>query len=241
MSATSTALRVESFFGALRRVDERVESLLGVATYDHAAVYRTADEATSALAELGDEFVAAAPFPSQVGRRDDGLDDALTDVLRARYVDPDAPVAGEGGLGAAGEPAAGTDARATAGTDDAAAVQALVDARRLRRYGGALVVPLGSSGPAARNWGPALAVVRAVTENLLDRTETLARRSRAADAPDARAACESLSRMLASLRDVLVRASSEAAFVERRTDRRSDRPLSFAEWAGERLNGGDNA
>lgn len=221
MSATSTVLRVESFFGTLRRVDVRVETLLGVPTYDDASVYRTADEATDALAELGDALVAAAPFPSQVGRDDDGLGEALTGVLEAQYADP------------------------TAGSDDARAdpetVDALVTARRLERRDGELVVPLARTGTAARNWGPTLAVMRAVTADLLDRAETLARRSRAVDAPDARAACESLSRMLASLRDVLVRASSGVAFVGRRTDRRSDRPLSFAEWAGGRLNGGDNA
>lgn len=221
MSATSTVLRVESFFGTLRRVDVRVETLLGVPTYDDASVYRTADEATDALAELGDALVAAAPFPSQVGRDDDGLGEALTGVLEAQYADP------------------------TAGSDDAPAdpetVDALVTARRLERRDGELVVPLARTGTAARNWGPTLAVMRAVTADLLDRAETLARRSRAVDAPDARAACESLSRMLASLRDVLVRASSGVAFVGRRTDRRSDRPLSFAEWAGGRLNGGDNA
>ncbi len=214
---------MESFFGALRRVDERVETLLGVPTYDDAAVYRTADEATSALAELGDAFVAAAPFPSQVGRADDGLGEALTDLLEAQYAAPAAWADGE-----TGGPATVT-------------VDALVDAGRLERRAGELVVPLPRAGAAARNWGPALAVMRAVTADLLDRAETLARRSRAVDAPDARAACESLYRMLASLRDVLVRASSGVAFVGRRTDRRSDRPLSFAEWAGGRLNGGDNA
>jgi hypothetical protein len=208
-------LRAESFFETLRRVDERMETLLGVPTYDDVSVYRTVDEATDALGELGDAFVAAAPFPSQVGRADDGLDDALTRVLEARYADP-------------------LSTRADS-------VDALVDAGRLERRGGELVVPLAHSGPAARNWGPMLAVMRVVTEDLLARAETLARRSRAVDAPDARAACESLFRMLASLRDVLVRSSSGAAFVGRRTDRRSDRPLSFAEWAGGRLNGGDNA
>ena len=223
MSATSTVLRVESFFGTLRRVDERVEVLLGVPTYDDASVYRTADEATSALAELGDALVAAAPFPSQVGRADDGLDEPLTMVLEAQYADPTAWPDGE-----------------TDGPDEVA-VGALVDAGRLERRGDELVVPLARTGAAARNWGPTLAVMRAVVRELHDRTRTLARRSRAAEAPDARAACESLSRMLASLRDVLVRASSGVAFVGRRTDRQSDRPLSFAEWAGGRLNGGDNA
>jgi hypothetical protein len=208
-------LRAESFFGTLRRVDERMETLLGVPTYDDVSVSRTADEATDALAELGDGFVSAAPFPSQVGRADDGLDDALTRVLEARYADP-----------------------AWTMSD---AVDALLDAGRLERHAGELVVPLPRTGPAARNWGPTLAVLRVVTEDLLSRAQTLARRSRAVDAPDAQAACESLSRMLASLRDVLVRTSSGAAFVGRRTDRQSDRPLSFAEWAGGRLNGGDNA
>ncbi|SDM57220.1 hypothetical protein SAMN05192554_10438 [Haloarchaeobius iranensis] len=196
-----------------------METLLGATTYDDVSVYRTADEATDALAELGEAFVAAAPFPSQVGRAGDGLDDALTRVLEARYADP-------------------------ASTRDEAVdalVDALVDAGRVERHAGELVVPLAHSGPPARNWGPTLAVLRVVTEDLLARAETLARRSRAVDASDAQAACESLSRMLASLRDVLVRASSGAAFVGRRTDRRSARPLSFAEWAGGRLNGGDNA
>ncbi|WP_256301380.1 hypothetical protein [Haloarchaeobius salinus] len=221
MSATSTVLRVESFFGTLRCVDERVETLLAAPTYDDPSVYRTADEATSALAELGDALVAAAPFPSQVGRDDDGLGEALTGVLEAQYADRTAWTDGVPG-----------------GTDT---VDALVAARRMERRAGELVVPLATTGAAARNWGPTLAVMRAVTEDLLARAETLARRSRAVDAPGARAACEGLSRMLASLRDVLVRASSGVAFVGRRTDRRSDRPLSFAEWAGGRLNGGDNA
>ncbi|WP_257297692.1 hypothetical protein [Haloarchaeobius sp. FL176] len=215
MSATSTVLRAESFFGTLRRVDERLETLLGVPTYDDVSVYRTADEATDALAELGEAFVAAAPFPSQVERTGDDLDGALTRVLETRYADA-----------------------ASTGDDS---VEALVDAGRLEHHAGELVVPLSHSGPAARNWEPTLAVLRAVTEDLHERAETLARRSRAVDAPDARVACESLYRMLASLRDVLVRASSGVAFVGRRMDRQNDRPLSFAEWAGGRLNGGDNA
>ncbi|WP_440989649.1 hypothetical protein [Haloarchaeobius baliensis] len=223
MSATSTVLRVESFFGTLRRVDEHVETLLSVQTYDRTSVSRTADEATSALAELGDALVVAAPFPSQIGRTDDGLGEAVTGVLEAQYADPDAWATDEPGA-----PAAVT-------------VDELVAAGRLERRADELVVPLAETGTAARNWGPVLAVMRAVTADLLDRAETLARRSRTAETPGARAACESLARMLASLRDVLVRASSGAAFVGRRTDRRTDRPLSFAEWAGGRLNGGDNA
>lgn len=219
MSATSTVLRVETLFDCLRRVERRVDSLLSASTYDDESVSRLADEAASALAELGDAFVAVAPFPTRFGGRDEGHDEALTRVLESRYADPES----------------------TVGIADKADLRSLVEAGRLDRRGESVTVPLGRDGPAARNWGPALAVMRTVTDDLLDRARTLLRRSRAVDTPAARVACESLWRMVGSLRDVLVRASSSAAFVGRRTDRRDGRPLSFAEWAGDRLNGGDNA
>lgn len=206
------SFRADRLFGSLRTVDDRVTRLLDVDSYGDVDVYGLADEATSALAALGDALVSAAPFPRATGSVDASDDDVVGAVLRARYVeDADVPTA------------------------DVSSVD------RVAVRDGSVVVPLERRGRMARNWGPALAVLRGFVDDLLTRARTLVRRVRTVDAVHVRDACRAISGMLASVRDVLSRSRSSARFVDRRADNGADAPMAFASWASDTLTGGNDA
>jgi hypothetical protein len=204
--------RAARLFESMRTVDDRVTRLLGVDSYGDVDVYGLADDATSAIAALGDALAAAAPFPKSIGSVDASDDEVVGAVLRARYVEgDDVP------------PAAVSSVDRVAVRDDS------------------VVVPLERRGPMARNWGPALVVLRGLVDDLLARARTLVRRVRTVDAVSARDACRAISGMLASVRDVLSRSRSGARFVDRRAENGADAPMAFASWASDTLTGGNDA
>jgi hypothetical protein len=208
----SWSFRAGRLFGSLRTVDDRVTRLLDVDSYGGVDVYDLADEATSALAALGDALAAAAPFPRATGSVDASGDDVVGAVLRARYVEGgDVPTADVSSL-------------------DRVAVR-----------DDSVVVPLERTGPMARNWAPALAVLRGFVDDLLPRARTLVRRVRTVDAVYVRDACRAISGMLASVRDALSRSRSGARVGDRRADNGADAPMAFASWAGDTFTGGNDA
>jgi len=206
------SFRADRLFESVRTVDDRVTRLLDVDSYGNVDVYGLADEATSALAALGEALAAAAPFPRPTGAVDGPDDDVVGAVLRARYV--------EGG-------------------DVPAADVSSVD--RVAVRDDSVVVPLARRGRMARNWQPTLAVLRGFVDDLLPRARTLARRVRTVDAVHVRDACRAIPGMLASVRDVLSRSRSGARFVDRRADNGADAPMAFASWASDTLTGGNDA
>lgn len=234
-----SSLRAEPMFASLVTVDDRLSTLLSVRSYVGRDVFEPADEATRALATLGEEFVVAAPFPS-VRRRDPSAVDADVGAhLQARYlaelrapehVPEVRPDGGDDGDRSPSERLIGSD---RAASDEDESVLAGTD--RVEVRDGSIVVPLARSGPKARNWGPVLAVIRSVVEALLACARTLVRRVRTVDELYVQDACEGVHGMLASLRDVVVRSGSGVRFVNRRSDTGSEAPMSFATWASERL------
>lgn len=208
----SEPLHAETLFGSLRTVDARLTRLLEVDSYVDLDVFALADDATEALAGFGEVLLSAAPFPSSSGSRDASGDDVVEGLLRSRYV-----------TGA-----------------DASAVEAESSDRVVVRDGESSV-PLGRSGPSVGNWRPVLSVLRSFVEELLSRAETVVRRVRTVDAVHARVACRAIRRMLASVRDVLARSRSGRRFVDRRADTDAETPMNFADWASDRLTGGNDA
>ncbi|WP_323676784.1 hypothetical protein [Halorubellus sp. PRR65] len=209
----SSTLHAETLFGSLRTVDDRLTRLLEVDSYVDLDVFTVADDATSALAGFGDALLEAAPFPSSSGSADSSsVDDVVEGILRTRYI--------AGG--------------------DASAVEVPSTERVIVRDG-MPGVPLARSGPTLRNWQPTLTVLRSFVEELLSRAETVVRRVRTVDAVHARVACRAIRRMLASIRDVLARSRSGRRFVDRRADTDAETPMTFADWAGDRLTGGNDA
>lgn len=204
--------RAERLFGSLRTVDDRVTRLLDADSYGDVDVYALADEATSALVGLGDALVTAAPFPRAPRSADASSDDAVGAILRKRYVD---------------------------GGEVPAADVSAVD--RVAVRGDSVVVPLERTGAMARNWGPALAVLRGFVDDLLARARTLVRRVRTVDAVYVGDACRAISGMLASVRDVLSQSRSGVRFVGRRAENGAEAPMAFASWAGDTLTGGNDA
>jgi hypothetical protein len=205
------SFRADRLFGSLRTVDDRVTRLLDVDSYEDVDVYGRADEATSALVALGDALVSAAPFPRATGSVDASGDDVVSAVLRERYVGGESIPMG-----------------------DVSSVDRVVV------HDDSVVVPLERTGPMARNWGPALAVLRGFVDDLLTRARTLVRRVRTVDVVHVRDACRAISGMLASVRDVLSRSRSGARFVDRRADNGADAPMAFASWASDTLTGGND-
>lgn len=208
----SEPLHADALFGSLRTVDERLTRLLEVDSYVELDVFALADDATDALAGFGDVLLEAAPFPSTSESVDASGDDAVEGLLRSRYV-------------------SGGDERAVE----------VSSTERVVVRDGATVVPLGRSGPSVGNWRPVLSVLRSFVGELLARAETVVRRVRTVEAPHVRVACEAIRRMLASVRDVLARSRSGRRFVDRRSDTGADAPMSFADWASDRLTGGNDA
>jgi hypothetical protein len=244
-------LRAEPMFASLATVDDRLSTLLSATSYVGRDVFGPADDATRALAELGDVFVDAAPFPSVRRREDSAVDADVGAYLQARYVAsldatahvPDAATDGGDCEGLETPPRVdgATLVEADGGESpiDASALEdsALVGSERVEIEGDSVVVPLARRGPPAENWGPVLAVIRSVVEALLRCARTLVRRARTVDERYARDACDGVLGMLASIRDVIVRSGSGVRFVNRRSDTGTEAPMSFATWASERLSG----
>lgn len=207
-----------SLLGGLDHVDDRLESLLSLRSLcGHDRVLRLAGDVIAVLRELGEQLVTAAPFP----HRDEqtAVDDGIAALLRTRWNQ--------------------TAGSATDEVDETA--RSLAAGDRVRREGETDVVPLGADGPQARNWWPVLEVMADAVEELLADADSLVARSRASGCNGpVPGACRSIRRMLASLRDVCLRAVAERQFVRNRADEGQERPLRFAEWTATRIDGSDH-
>lgn len=84
----SSTLHAGTLFGSLRTVEDRLSELLRADSYIDVDVFAVADEATSALAELGDALLEVAPFPS-VTRTGVATDGSVGAFLESRYVEDD--------------------------------------------------------------------------------------------------------------------------------------------------------
>jgi len=207
----SSTLLAKTLFEPLETVGSTLETLSSVDSYMDVNVFDLASEATSALAELGSTLHEAAPFPTIRWTSSSG-NDPVDSLLQSRYRTEDY----------------GNESDAT--TSD-----------RVKVRDGVEVIPLGLDGATRENWAPTFRVLREFVEELLLRAETVVRRVRTLGDRDARIACRSVRRMLASIRDVLAWSVAGARFVDRRADNGADAPIAFASWASDTLTGGNDA
>lgn len=184
-----------SLLGSVRHVERHGAQLLELQTITGRETEARLLDAMEALVDLAELLRATAPFPlAQHGQR---VENVVSRFLQAQYEQPSP------------SPEAIDDACLETGRAEAA----------ITTGESWFVVPLGSRGPRAKNWGPLLDLVQRQTSELLEMYERVAGRIKSAGASQRLVdACHTVIEMIDTLATAVGQIVATTGYVTYRAD-----------------------
>lgn len=209
-------MHAQSLVVTTRRLEDAVDDVFAhPRVSSNAAVRDRGLAALSALCTLDALVAASAPLPVPDRPSDGTGDEAITSLVERMYDD--------GGL-------------STAAVDEGGFTGTLRSGR-VRRVGGAVVVPLTAEADAVHNWGPVYNVLFDALARIADRCDRICARFDS-ELSGSTVACriwESCAEMVRETRDAVRIQLSRQQRLCHMYDRSPDEPGQFAEWTLDQL------